>query len=218
MSYVEQTRAQKPISMAAAVAVNGAIIVAIMLSPMVVNPPKPPLITHTVFVEPIKPPPKPVDDAQIEPRPFDPVTVPPPPFPNAIPDNPIRTTFDPPSLPQGPVAGTGSGEGLGGGIVKVDPPVPPLRKATRDPRYAADFQPMYPTALINREIEGSATIRVLVGTDGRVRQAIVVSATHPDFGKAAMRQALKAWRFKPAMRGDIAVEDWVTLPVTFVIN
>ena len=218
MSYVEQTRAQKPISLAAAVAVNGSIILAIMLSPMIVNPPTKKPITEAVFIDPITPPPKPVDDVKVEPRPFDPVVVPPPPFPAFAQEDPIRTTFDPPVTPQGPVAGTGKGDAVDFGIGKTDPPLPPLRKAIRDPRYAKDFQPLYPTMLINREIEGSATIRVLVGTDGRVKQAMVVSATHPDFGKAAMRQALKAWRFKPAMRGDTAVEDWVTLPVTFVID
>ena len=69
-----------------------------------------------------------------------------------------------------------------------------FKKALRDMRFAKDFQPTYPPSLLVREIEGSATIRVLVGADGRVREAQVVSATHPDFGKSAVRQALKAWR------------------------
>ena len=51
-----------------------------------------------------------------------------------------------------------------------------------------------------------------------MREAQVVSASHPDFGKAAVKQALKAWRFKPATRGDVAVEDWQTLSVRFTID
>ena len=72
--------------------------------------------------------------------------------------------------------------------------------------------------LLQREIEGKVTIRVLVETDGRVRQASVLSATHADFGKAAEWQALNEWRFKPATRDGKPVEDWQTLTVRFDIK
>jgi periplasmic protein TonB len=68
------------------------------------------------------------------------------------------------------------------------------------------------------EIEGSVTVRVLIGTDGRVRQVQVVRATDPEFAKATERQALRAWRFKPATRDGVPVEDWQTLTVRFDIN
>jgi hypothetical protein len=41
---------------------------------------------------------------------------------------------------------------------------------------------------------------VLIGSDGRVREAQVVRATIP-ISAATVKQALKAWRFTPAMRG-----------------
>jgi periplasmic protein TonB len=219
MSYITQNRRQNPGSMAAAVAVNGAIIAAVMLSPMVVSPPKDEDRT-TTFTVPEKQPPPP--DKTVEPqtdaRPLDPIFIPPTPFDYRPKDDPQFTTNDPPENTGGAMDGGGKGDSVDF-VPKVDdPPIPIFRPATRDMRFAKEFQPDYPSGLIQREIEGSASIRVLIGPDGRVREANVVRASHPDFGKAAVRQALKAWRFKPATRGDAAVEDWQTISVTFVIN
>jgi periplasmic protein TonB len=220
MSYAEQRRAQKPVSMAAAIALNGAIIVAVMLSPMVAGPAKKDPRITAIPIKEKQPPADPVKKVKDQPKPLDPIFVPNPPFNPPVDPDPIRTTQDPPLTNPGFVDGKGAGEEVGLGIKIPDPTPPPpiLKRATRDPRFVGDFQPSYPSNLIVRGVEGSATVRVLVGTNGRVREAQVVSATHPDFGKAAVRQALKAWRFKPATRGGEPVEDWVTLPVTFVIN
>jgi periplasmic protein TonB len=221
MSYTDQSAHQKPLSMAAAIAINGSIIIAVMLSPMVAGPPKDRDGTEAFNVRPPKPPPPPVDTKQADPRPLPPIYTPDTRF-KPVPDKPQPQTGPEPS---GPVGGLsdGTGTGLGGGTGELDKPLvntplPIFIKALRDTRFAKDFQPVYPYNLISREIEGSATVRVLIGTDGRVREASVISATHPDFGKATVRQALKAWRFKPAKRGDMAVEDWQTISVTFVIN
>jgi periplasmic protein TonB len=219
MSYAEQRRPQKTFSLAAAMAVNGSIIAAIMLSPMVANPPEKGNRTTATVVQPEIIPPKPKDEQKPESRPLPPTYVPPNPFDFPIPKDPPVTSKDPPPDTSGLKDGKGTDFGLGEQILPKDPPPPPIfKRASRDSRFAADFQPNYPSALLLRRIEGSATIRVLVGTDGRVREANVVSATHPDFGKAAVKQALKAWRFKPATRGGQPVEDWVTMPVSFVIN
>ena len=217
MSYAEQTRPQKPFGMAAAIALNGSIIAAIMLSPMVAGPREGRVITTTVDVHQPKPPP-PVDKINEDPKPLPPVFTPTPPFTPPVIQDPIRTTPDLPIINPGIVDGAGTGDlpGIPPIIQKLPPPI--FKAAVRDPRFARDFQPDYPSSLLRREIEGSATIRVLVGTDGRVRQANVVSATHPEFGQAAVKQALRAWRFKPATRGGQPVEDWVTLPVSFVIT
>ncbi len=219
MSYADNTNRQNPMSMFAAIALNGAIITAVILSPMVANPPKDPGRT-TTFDVPKKTPPPPdkLIDKPVDPRPFDPIFTPKPFIDYTKTDDDITTTNDEPRDAAGPIEGEGKG-GSGGVEQQAEQLLPPIfTKAKRDMRFAAAFQPNYPPSLLVREIEGSATIRVLVGTDGRVREAIVVSATHPDFGKAAVRQALNAWRFKPATRGQDAVEDWVTIPITFEIT
>jgi periplasmic protein TonB len=220
MSYIDQKRAQNPVSLLAAVAINGSIIIAVILSPMVAGPRKEKPTTDVFFVPKpkIPPPDKPIDEL-ITPKPFDPVYAPKTIFETPAKEDPIRTSDDPPEAGQGAVQGDGKGEATGFQQQQIDEtPIAIFTKARRDSRYARDFQPDYPPSLLVREVEGSATIRVLVGTDGRVRETIIVNASHPDFGKAAVRKALKSWRFKPAMRGDTPVEDWVTIPVTFQIN
>ena len=220
MSYKDQSRSQNPLSFMAAIAVNGSIIIAVVLSPMVAGPPKDENRTRVFSVpEPKIPPPAKPMDKKVEPKPFDPVYAPKTMFEPPIDADPMQTTGEPPTSTQGAVSGEGKGGDATGFQQRIeDEPLPIFTKARRDSRFASDFQPNYPPYLLGREIEGSATIRVLVGTDGRVREAIVVNATHPDFGKAAVRQALKSWRFKPATRGSDTVEDWVTIPVTFQIN
>lgn len=219
MRYTDQNTHQKPLSMAAAIALNGAIIVAVALSPMVAGPPAERIITKIYSVpKPVIPPPDAKVEPKVEPKTFDPVYTPKSIIDPILSDDAIQTADDPPTDNQSSIAGAGKGGSDDFREVVEKTPIVLFTKAKRDSRFARDFQPSYPASLLAREVEGSATIRVLVGTDGRVHEAIVVSATHPAFGKAAVQQALKSWRFTPAKRGDEAVEDWVTIPVTFQIN
>ncbi|WP_380873201.1 hypothetical protein ACFB49_40010 [Sphingomonas sp. DBB INV C78] len=93
------------------------------------------------------------------------------------------------------------------------PPAPILADATVDPR--APFQPSYPPRLARQEINGNAVVRVLIGSDGRVKAVEMVSATDPEFFEATKKQALRFWRFKPATRDGLAVESWRTMTVRF---
>ncbi|MGC1468292.1 MAG: TonB family protein [Sphingorhabdus sp.] len=218
MSYATENKRPNPMSMALAIGVNGSIILAVALSPVVVEQIKrDPFIGEAIDIEPL--PPKadekkpdtdtqPInDDVYVPPRETDTQTD----NKNDIRAGTTETdTFS-------TVDGKGAGEIRFQDPV-VEPPTPIFRAASRDPRFARDFQPDYPPGLLQKEIEGSASIRVLIGSDGRVREAQVVRATHPDFGRATVKQALKAWRFTPAMRGDVPVEDWQTLSVRFTID
>jgi len=216
MSYVSEKKRGNPAGMGAAVLVNGSIILAVALSPIIVDREKGPTVINGVHIpEPVPPPPKP--DEKQEAKKLDPIFAPPRQIDTQTPpDNDITTT--------GNEADSGSiMDGAGGDdtmTVIPDPPKPmPIFKAAlRDPRFARDFQPDYPVGKLKLEIEGSATVRVLIGTDGRVRQVQVVRATDPDFARATERQARRAWRFKPAMRDGVPVEDWQTLTVRFDIN
>jgi periplasmic protein TonB len=97
-------------------------------------------------------------------------------------------------------------------------PAPALVTARRDPRYAEDFQPPYPAAKLRSQEDGRVSVKVLVGADGRVKAVEQLSATAQDFFDATRRQALSKWRFKPATRGGVAEESWMTLSVTFRIQ
>lgn len=104
--------------------------------------------------------------------------------------------------------------------VPLPPPSiqPKLLPATIDPAAMARFQPDYPPELIRADIEGTATVRVLVGSDGRVKVIELVSATQPAFFEATRRQALRFWKFKPATSDGIATESWRTMTVRFKIR
>jgi protein TonB len=218
MSYATENKRGNPASMAMAIGVNGSIILAVALSPIVVEhlPPKPRITGISVPVEPLPPEvnePKPQTDTKS----IDEDVFVPKPRTETLSesDNDIRTG-------ETETEDLVIADGKGGGEIRtaefVAPRVPVFNPALRDPRFARDFQPDYPPGLLQKEIEGTVSVRVLVGIDGRVREAQVVSATHPDFGKAAVKQAMRHWRFSPATRDGVPVEDWQTLNVRFTID
>jgi protein TonB len=64
---------------------------------------------------------------------------------------------------------------------------------------------------------GKVTVRVLIGTDGRVKQVEPVTATSDAFFRATRDQALRRWRFRPGTRDGVPQEAWRTMSVTFVM-
>ncbi len=96
------------------------------------------------------------------------------------------------------------------------PATPVLAEATM--LRSAEVQPPYPTSLARQEIEGVAIVRVLIGTDGRVKDVQMVSATEPEFFEATARQAKRYWKFKPATRDGLAIESWRQMTVRFKLE
>ena len=78
--------------------------------------------------------------------------------------------------------------------------------------------PRYPESARRQGVEGIATLRFIVLTNGHVGQVTVArSAGHVDLDRAAV-DAVRTWRFQPARRGKEAVDVWVTLPVRFELH
>lgn len=218
MSYVSENKRGNPASMGAAILVNGSIILAVALSPLVVQPegPRPRIIAEPITLQP---PPEPkVDKAKKTPE-IEPIFQPKKIIETLQPHE-TRPTVTEKVTSTGTIFDGPGGDDAGAEIVRdlPKPPMPIFKSALRDPRFARDFQPEYPVGKLRLEIEGTVTVRVLVGTDGRVRQVQILKASDADFAKATEKQALRAWRFKPAMRDGVSVEDWQTLTVRFDIN
>lgn len=96
---------------------------------------------------------------------------------------------------------------------------PVLVAPSLDPRYRDRFQPAYPPASRRAGEAGSVVVSVLVGVDGRVADAEVArSSGYGRLDNAAIRQALSAWRFRPATRDGVAVQSRHQITVTFVLN
>jgi protein TonB len=115
----------------------------------------------------------------------------------------VPPTFDPPPQP------------------RFDPPAPPpVEKA--EPvrtgpvmRPGVERQPPYPASEQRAGVEGSVTVRLVIGADGRVKSVTKVSGTNDAFFRATERQALRHWRFKPAMIDGKPVESSQTVTVQF---
>lgn len=203
-------------SLTGAATITGGMIAAlIFMNPGFVKKPEIPIIAYPVDADP--PPPPPVPEKRVEQRKAtsNPVTetVVPKTDPIVPTENPIVGVTEPPPLP--PITG-----GVGTGVT-LDPPAPPLPvlvAAMVDPRYAGDFQPPYPPADQRAGNEARITVRVLVGTDGRVKAVEQVSAGAESFFSATRRHALSRWRFKPATRDGVPYESWRQMNVRFVID
>jgi protein TonB len=208
----QQSRA---VSFGAAFAINGALIAGLILAAPEITPkPEPTVLkTENIPLE-LAPPEKPKEQPKIEPeaRRDPPIYVPDTPIRTET-DNSIRTTNEPPLPPLPPYQPPAP---TGDPIVAEPPaPMPPLIGAEQDGRFARDFQPGYPSIELRAQRDGVVRIKVLIGTDGRVKAAQSVSATSDAFFDATRRQALSKWRFKPATRGGVPQESWKTLTVRF---
>ena len=217
MSYANEEKRTSPAGMAAAILLNGSVLLAVALSPMVAEPKLPGGIIIGKAI-PLDPPLEPKKEEQREARDMPPIFVIKPVTKTLDKELEIKTSTDE------QITGTIM-DGVGGGdddmteiVREVVKPTPVFNAAERDARFARSFQPDYPVGMLRQEIEGSVTVRVLIGSDGRVRQVQILRAADPDFAKSTERQALKAWRFKPATRDGKPVEDWQTLTVRFDIN
>ncbi|WP_010542777.1 energy transducer TonB [Sphingomonas elodea] len=210
--------APRSVSFGAALAINGAILAGmIFAAPNIVVLRDPETVMQPIDIREIPPPP-PID----EPKPVEkiqPRTSQPPfadkPIVETTSETSIRTTtILPDTLP--PIAKPADT----GPVTVLDPPkaVPALIGATTDPRYAQDFQPEYPSQEIRAQRDGLVTLRVLIGTDGRVKAVEPVSATSDAFFAVTKRQALGKWRFRAATRGGVPEESWKTMTVRFRIE
>lgn len=122
--------------------------------------------------------------------------------------------------PQPPVTvDYGRAEGTGTAVIEPPRPLPPVMvQPGIDPRFAAAFQPPYPPAEQRAGRNGRVVIRVLIGTDGCVKQVQPVTSTSDEFFRVTQQRALAKWRFTPATRDGIPVEAWKTMNVSFVLQ
>lgn len=207
----------RPVSFGAALAVNTAILGALMFAaPQVIKlPGDPPIKIIDVFTPEPPPPIDPPKDKVVEQVRESPIYQPTVITPTLITPNTITTTTEPPLNPPLPVVGTPEGTGE---VVTPPPPPLPFLAAAIDPRFAGAFQPEYPASELRGQREGKVTVRVRIGTDGRVTAVEQVRATSPAFFDATRRHAISRWRFKPATRGGKPEESWKTMNVTFVLT
>jgi protein TonB len=77
-------------------------------------------------------------------------------------------------------------------------------------------QPPYPMSSIHLGEAGALALDILVGADGRVRDAKVSKSSGYDrLDQAAVSEAKQHWHLRPATRNGVPFEQWLTLKVVF---
>jgi protein TonB len=83
------------------------------------------------------------------------------------------------------------------------------------PLKVHDVRPTYPESMRAAGREGIVPIEAMIGRDGHVASARVLSAqVHPDFAAAAL-EAVRQWRFTPTLLNGKPVDVVMTVSVTF---
>ncbi|MDR3570109.1 MAG: energy transducer TonB [Syntrophobacteraceae bacterium] len=108
--------------------------------------------------------------------------------------------------------GGGLGHGTGGsggfGLKQVDIAPIPIKKV----------EPEFPDQARQMGISGKVVLRFLVGSDGRVARASVISARPVGVFNRSALEAIGEWRFKPGRYQGKPVAVWVELPVCFRLS
>lgn len=220
-SRYQSSHSSRPVGLTAAIAVNAGVVALLLTANPGFVVEKLPRTLEAIHI-PLQPPPPP---NPIEPPPADPrverLTTPPvapTPLVALTPSNvDIATTpviVD--ALPPLDLGSRGTAT-----APPADPPATPapvLVDAGIDPRFANALQPDYPAAERRAEIAGVVQVRVLIGTDGRVKSVQRVSAASSGLYEATRRHALLRWRFRPATRDGIATESWKVMTVRFELD
>jgi protein TonB len=84
------------------------------------------------------------------------------------------------------------------------------------PEAITRVPPHYPDDARRAGIWGTVMVQALVGQDGRVKDTRIVKSI-PELDAAAM-EAVRQWKFKPALAKGEPVEVWVGVPIKFSLH
>jgi TonB family protein len=101
------------------------------------------------------------------------------------------------------------------GPVQPEPRLVRVGGNIRVPQKVHHVNPTYPVSMQEAAREGKVLIDAVIGIDGAVHAARVLTAqVHPDFAAAAL-DAVREWRFTPTLLNGNAVEVRMTVTVDF---
>jgi periplasmic protein TonB len=121
----------------------------------------------------------------------------------------------------GPAGGSGVGGSGGAGSGGATSPAPrraALLAVATAPQPVDSRSPDYPRTARRRRAEGVVLIRARVGRRGEVLEVHVAQTSGAsDLDRSAL-EAVKGWRFRPAMHGRDPLEAWVNVPIRFQLS
>ena len=117
----------------------------------------------------------------------------------------------------GPGSGSGVGPGWGGGF--GGGAYQPGVNGVSMPEVISEKKPEYTSAAMRAKVQGTVEVEAIVNMDGTVTDARVVRSLDDRFGldeKAI--EAVRLWRFRPAMKGGRPVPVRVVIELTFTLR
>ncbi len=85
------------------------------------------------------------------------------------------------------------------------------------PKMVKFVPPDYPEMARASQLEGTVIVKVLVGPDGSVMQAVVLQGVHPLLDASAREAAMKC-KFEPGKQRNIPVKVWMAIPFRFRLH
>ncbi len=92
-----------------------------------------------------------------------------------------------------------------------------LKDLGRAPRAIAQPAPRFPRELQNQAVSAEVVVEFIVDTSGSVRNAAVVSSTHPGFDRAAV-DGVRQWKFQPGLKDGRKVNTRLRQPIRFTLD
>jgi protein TonB len=110
----------------------------------------------------------------------------------------------------GRIGGTGKAGGLGDGLDQAFS----LAEIDQKPRPIFQSTPLYPSSMRGRKVECVVTLVFVVDASGKVVSPKVEKSGDPAFNQPAL-DAVKRWKFEPAVRGGQRVSCRMRAPLRF---
>lgn len=85
------------------------------------------------------------------------------------------------------------------------------------PKLSRFVSPDYPEMARASQLEGTVVVKVQVGPDGSVMQAVVIQGVHPLLDKSAV-DAARRCKFIPGKQRGIPVKAWMAIPFAFRLH
>ena len=89
-----------------------------------------------------------------------------------------------------------------------------LSEIDQKPRAIMQGSPVYPAAMRGKKVEGVVTVLFIVDPTGKVTNPRVEKSTHAEFERPAV-EAVKQWKFEPAVKGGQRVPCKMRVPIRF---
>jgi protein TonB len=84
--------------------------------------------------------------------------------------------------------------------------------------YLQNPKPPYPRMSVRLGEEGTTTLKVLIGIDGRPLEARIGKSSGFTRLDQAAEEAVRTWKFVPGKRGGVPEAMWADVPVKFELK